>query len=55
MIDRICEELGEKDIKVVATGGLSKVVVPECKHEIILDNELLLKGLQIIYKKNVNN
>lgn len=54
MIDRICEELGEKNIKVVATGGLSKVVVPECKHEIILDNELLLKGLQIIYKKNVN-
>ena len=55
MIDRICEELGENDIKVVATGGLSKVVVSECRHEIILDNELLLKGLQIIYKKNVNN
>jgi len=52
MIDRISEELGEEDIKVVATGGLSKVVVPECKHDIILDNALLLKGLQIIYKKN---
>lgn len=51
MIDRMEEELGYKTT-VVATGGLSHVVVPLCKHEIIIDDALLLKGLKIIYDKN---
>jgi len=43
MIDRIAEEMGE--IKtVVATGGLASTVIPLCKKNIILDDELLLKG-----------
>ena len=52
VIDRIEEELGEK-CTVVATGGLSGVVVPLCRKDIILDDDLLLKGLNIIYKKNI--
>ena len=53
MIDRIAEEMGE--IKtVVATGGLASTVIPLCKKKIVLDDELLLKGLMIIYNKNVN-
>ncbi len=52
VIDRIEEELGEK-CTVVATGGLSSVVVPLCRKDIILDDDLLLKGLNIIYKKNI--
>lgn len=52
MIGRIEEELGQK-CTVVATGGLSGVIIPYCKHEIIHDDELLLKGLMIIYYKNV--
>ena len=51
IIDRIEEELGEK-ATVVATGGLAKKTVPHCKREIILDEELLLRGLLIIYEKN---
>lgn len=51
IIDRIEEELGEK-ATVVATGGLAKKIVPHCKREIILDEELLLRGLLIIYEKN---
>ena len=51
IIDRIEEELGEK-ATVVATGGLAKKIVPHCKREIILDEDLLLKGLLVIYKKN---
>ena len=51
IIDRIEEELGEK-ATVVATGGLAKKIVPHCKREIILDEELLLRGLLIIYAKN---
>ncbi|MDO5423938.1 MAG: type III pantothenate kinase [Eubacteriales bacterium] len=51
MIERIELELGEK-ATVLATGGLAKIVVPNCRKEIILDDELLLKGLWLIYKKN---
>ncbi len=51
MIDRIEEELGMK-CTVVATGGLSARVAPYCRHEIIHDENLLLRGLEIIYEKN---
>ena len=51
MISRMEEELGEK-CTVIATGGLSGTVVPLCKSEIILDDDLLLKGLSLIYQKN---
>ena len=51
IIDRMEEELGEK-CTVVATGGLSELVVPLCRKKIILDSNLLIKGLAIIYKKN---
>lgn len=50
-IDRIEEELGQRTT-VVATGGLARKVVPHCKREIILDEDLLLKGLLVIYEKN---
>ena len=51
IIDRITEELGHSS-KVIATGGLAQFITPLCKHEIILEKDLLLKGLNIIYKKN---
>ena len=51
LIDRIEEELGY-GARIIATGGLAQVVVPNCRHDIILDDELLLKGLKIIYDKN---
>lgn len=53
MIARIREELGYP-AKVVATGGLAGCIVPYCKEEIVYDNELTLKGLAIIYRKNVD-
>ena len=52
IIERIEEELGEKTT-VVATGGLAQVVIPLCHHEIIYDDDLLLKGLMLIWNKNV--
>ena len=51
MIERIEEEIGSK-ATVVATGGLAKSIIPHCKREVILDEELMLKGLYIIYEKN---
>lgn len=53
MIDRIEEEIGEH-CTVVATGGLAGTVVPLCKKDIILDDDLLLKGLHVIFEKNRN-
>ena len=51
MIERIEAELGKK-CTVVMTGGLSSVIAPHCRHEMIVDPELLLKGLMILYRKN---
>lgn len=53
IIDRIEEELGEK-CTVISTGGLSKTIIPYCKHDIIIDDMLLLKGLMIIFNKNIS-
>ena len=54
MIDRIFEELGSR-ATLVATGGLSEVCIPHCKHKINIDENLLLKGLYIMYNKNILN
>ncbi|MDO4460678.1 MAG: type III pantothenate kinase [Clostridia bacterium] len=52
MITRIEKELGKK-VTVVATGGLSSIILPYCDREIIYDDQLLLKGLYLIYRKNI--
>ena len=52
MLDRVEEELG-CSTTVVATGGMAQFVVPLCRREIRLERDLLLKGLNLIYKKNV--
>ena len=51
IIDRLEEEL-EGDVTVVATGGLAGKIVPHCRREVRLDEDLLLKGLAVIYQKN---
>ena len=51
IIDHMEEELGES-ATIIATGGLSRFVVPLCRHKIIYDDALLLKGLMILYEKN---
>ncbi len=51
MIDRFNEEMGE-NLKVYATGGLAPTIVQHCKHDITLDKNMVLKGLNILYKKN---
>lgn len=51
IIDRLEENL-DGDVTVVATGGLAAKIVPHCRRKIILDDNLLLKGLAIIYRKN---
>ena len=52
MIDRFLEEM-KTDATVVATGGLAGLIIPYCRHRILLDRELMLTGLLDIYEKNV--
>ena len=51
MLDRIEEELGTSTT-VIATGGIAQFVVPLCRREIKLEKDLMLKGLNLIYRKN---
>ena len=51
MVDRMEEELDEQ-CTLVATGGLASSVVTCCHHNIVCDDDLLLKGLWILYQKN---
>ena len=51
MIDRIEEEIGTKG-HGGGHSGLAKAIVPYCRRKVILDDNLLLKGLLIIYNKN---
>lgn len=52
MIDRMEEELGYQTT-VIATGGISRFVLPLCKKEIIYDKDLLIKGLVALYHDNL--
>lgn len=51
MLDRMEEELGTP-VKVIATGGISRFVIPLCRRKLIYDKSLMLKGLNLIYKRN---
>lgn len=53
MIERACEEYGA-DLPVYVTGGFAPLVAPHCKREMVLDEHLILKGLQTIFHKNQN-
>lgn len=52
IIDKVKEESGLSNLKVVATGGLGKIIADETNRIDIYDNMLTLKGLRIIYEKN---
>ena len=51
MAERIETELGQP-CTVIITGGLAGVIKPLCKRGMILDEDLILKGLLHIYHKN---
>lgn len=54
ILDRIMEAYGlsEGRVGIIATGGLSPYVTQLCRHAVIVDNELLLKGLYEIWLRN---
>ncbi len=50
LCDRIQDELGYK-CTIIATGGLAKTIVENCKSDIVFSDTLLLDGLKIIYEE----
>ena len=46
IIDRIMPDL-EGEVKIVATGGLARQIIPLCRHQILIDDNLLFKGLYL--------
>jgi type III pantothenate kinase len=53
IIKKVIEESGFSKLKVVATGGLGKVIVDETRYIHHYDSMLTLKGLRILYEKNL--
>ena len=51
MIDRFREELG-CDFTILATGGIARHIIPLCRHEILYDRHLIIKGLAALYRMN---
>lgn len=51
LLDRMLEEI-PPPAAIIATGGLSHMIIPHCRHQITLDEHLLLKGLDVLYHKN---
>ncbi|MBQ5360490.1 MAG: hypothetical protein IIU47_05560, partial [Lachnospiraceae bacterium] len=54
VLDRYLEELGE-NTSIVATGGISRMICPVCRHEIELDENLLMRGLWVIWEKTMKS
>jgi len=52
IVKKVKEETGIADLKVVATGGLGRVISDETDSIDIYDSALTLEGLRIIYAKN---
>ena len=51
LLDRVEEELG-CPVTAVATGGLIGAVLPYCRRAIHYDENLMLEGLCLLYRKN---
>ena len=54
IIDKIKEESGLSNAKVVATGGLGRIICDETNKIDVYDKDLTLMGLKIIYDKQNN-
>jgi type III pantothenate kinase len=55
IVGRMIEELGEEpdDVHVIATGYLADLVVEECRCFTDFDNWLTIRGLELVFSRNV--
>lgn len=53
LVDRICEEHELEGVTVVATGGMGDEVIPHCRRVGVVDEDLTLLGLRLVFERNV--
>lgn len=53
IISQVKKESGFENLKVVATGGLGRLLSKECPGIDIYDRDLTLEGLRFIYQRNI--
>lgn len=53
LVARMKEEIGREDVRVVATGGFAHLIATETEIIDHIDGMLTLKGLRLIYQKNL--
>ncbi len=52
IIDKMKKESGLENLKVIATGGMGRIIYENTDRIDVYDNELTLQGMRIIYEKN---
>lgn len=52
MLDRLETALGTP-VTAIATGGLAHCVIPHCRRPVTLDDQLLLRGLAVMYLREM--
>ena len=52
IVEKMKKESGLENAKVIATGGLGRLIADETSEIDVYDSTLTLKGLQILYEKN---
>ena len=52
IINQVKKESGYDELKVVATGGLGRIISEETDLIQVYDSSLTLEGLRLIYNKN---
>ena len=52
MLDRLETALGTP-VTTIATGGLAHCVIPHCRRPVTLDDQLLLRGLAVMYRREM--
>ncbi|MFP4456892.1 MAG: type III pantothenate kinase [Clostridia bacterium] len=53
IVKKICDELDWSKVKIIATGGLGRLIAQESGLINVYDANLTLRGLKLIYYKNV--
>lgn len=53
IVKKIKEELDDENMKVIATGGLGRLISDETTSIDVYDSQLMLKGLKILHDKNI--
>jgi type III pantothenate kinase len=51
LVERVLAELGT-EAPVVATGGLADLIIPLCKRGTTVDQDLTLRGLAEVFRRN---